>query len=305
MAADPLLPESTPFVSVIIPVFNDSARLKLCLKALESQNYPAGYEVVVVDNGSTENIAEVCKLFRHAIYAHESKPGSYAARNKGIAVAKAEVFAFTDGDCIPRQDWLKKGVERLMSLSDSGLVGGKVELFAKNPDKPTAIELHESVFAFRQQKTIEEQNYSVTANLFTCRSIFDEVGLFNERLKSGGDREWCNRAVAAGHSLVYADDVVINHPARSSFSAMRNKQLRLAGGTMSRMIKEDPSLLYFLRTILRMLYYLPKVLFNFTRRKDLNLSTWQKLKVAYVMSSRRLLHVFGLVRLKLGGREYR
>ncbi len=294
-----------PFVSVIIPVFNDSARLKLCLEALEGQSYPADYEVVVVDNGSTENIEEVCRPFKHVIYAHESKPGSYAARNKGIAVAKAEIFAFTDGDCLPRQDWLEKGVGRLMSLSGCGLVGGKVEIFAKDAKNPTAVELYEIAFEFNQKRKVEKLNYSVTANLFTFRSIFTKVGLFNDNMKSLGDREWCNRAVAAGYPLVYADDVVIDHPARSSFSEMISRELRLTGGTMRRMIKKNPSFLYFLRTVAQNFYYLLKGIVKLAANKDHKLSTWQKFKVAYVIASRRLFHIFGLVRLRLGGEERR
>lgn len=294
-----------PFVSVIIPVFNGSARLKLCLEALEGQNYPADYEVVVVDNASTENIEEVCKLFKHVVYTHESKPGSYAARNKGIAVAKAEIFAFTDGDCIPHQDWLKKGVERLMSLSGCGLVGGKVKLFAKDAEKPTTVELYEIAFTFNQQKKVETLNYSVTANLFTFRSMFTKVGLFNASLKSGGDREWCNRAVAAGYPLVYADDVVVGHPARSSFSEMMSRELRLAGGTTSRLVKKNPSFLYFLRTVAKRFRHLFRGIAGLVSNKDHKLTTWQKFKVAYVIVSRRLLHIFGLVRLRLGGQERR
>ncbi|HAA30818.1 MAG TPA: glycosyl transferase family 2, partial [Cyanobacteria bacterium UBA8553] len=78
--------QSHPFVSVIVPVFNDAKRLKICLDALEHQTYPKHlYEVIVVDNGSDKNedIEGVVAQFGQAIASYESIPGSYAARNKG------------------------------------------------------------------------------------------------------------------------------------------------------------------------------------------------------------------------------
>ena len=91
------------FVSVIIPVFNDAERLKICLTALEKQTYPQDYyEVIVVDNGSDENLENVVKQFTQAKLAYYPELGSYAARNHGIALAKGEILAFTDADLYSR-----------------------------------------------------------------------------------------------------------------------------------------------------------------------------------------------------------
>ena len=80
------------FVSVIIPVYNDAERLKKCLLALEKQTYPqAQYEVIVVDNASEENIKDVVSQFPQARLTFENSPGSYAARNQGISIAKGEL----------------------------------------------------------------------------------------------------------------------------------------------------------------------------------------------------------------------
>lgn len=98
------------FVSVIIPVLNDSERLKLCLEALEHQTYPKKlYEVIVVDNGSDQSIGSVVSKFTQATATAESHPGSYVARNKGILIAQGDIIAFTDADCIPALDWIEKG----------------------------------------------------------------------------------------------------------------------------------------------------------------------------------------------------
>ena len=108
---------SNLFVSVIIPVYNDSERLKLCLEALENQTYSKDlYEVIVVDNASEEDIKSIVGQFSQAKYTYESQSGSYVARNKGISIARGEILAFTDSDCIPASDWIEKGVANLFKL---------------------------------------------------------------------------------------------------------------------------------------------------------------------------------------------
>ncbi|MUL35710.1 glycosyltransferase [Gloeocapsopsis dulcis] len=222
---------SNPFVSVIIPVFNDSKRLKTCLEALEKQTYPKNlYEVIVVDNGSDEIIEKVVGQFKQAFASYESQPGSYAARNKGISLAKGKVIAFTDSDCIPAQNWLEIGVKHLLSVPNCGLIGGEIEIFFKDPSHPTAIELYDSVVFLQQKRLIEEEKYGATANVLTFKNIFEDVGLFNDRLKSGGDKEWGQRVFARGYLLVYAVDSKVKHPARNSLEQIYAKATRISGG---------------------------------------------------------------------------
>ena len=81
-----------------------------CLQALSLQSYNKNnYEIlVVVDNGSTEDIRKVTDNFSQVKYVFELAKGPAAARNKGIEKAKGDVLAFTDSDCIPDKDWIKK-----------------------------------------------------------------------------------------------------------------------------------------------------------------------------------------------------
>ncbi len=222
-----------PFVSVIVPVFNDAKRLRLCLEALESQTYPKTlFEVIVVDNASDEavDIKGVVAQFGQAIAAYESTPGSYAARNQGISLAKGEVIAFTDADCIPAADWLEKGVQHLLNTPNCGLVAGNIEVFPKDIHRPTAVELFEMATAFPQEQHLRNLKYGATANLLTSRSTIEAVGMFNQNLKSGGDLDWGRRVYDRGYQQVYAEDVRIAHPARCSLHQMHQKVVRLAGG---------------------------------------------------------------------------
>lgn len=224
---------TNPFVSVIVPVFNDVERLKICLEALENQTYPQNlYEIIVVDNASdkVQNIEEIVNRYDRAIYTYESTPGSYAARNQGISLAKGEVLAFTDADCIPAPNWLEKGIDDLLKVPNCGLVAGKVEVFCKNPDRPTPIELYEQITAFPQEKLLKQHKGGATANIFTFKEVFNCVGLFDTNLKSHGDLEWGQRVCAKGYAQVYAENVCVAHPARASFAQLYKRTTRLIAG---------------------------------------------------------------------------
>ena len=221
----------TPLVSVIVPVFSDAERPPLCLQALENQTYPKNsYEVIVVDNGSDESIEPVVTRFRQVRAGFESRSSSYAARNKGISLARGEVIAFTDADSIPFPDWIEKGVAHLLRLPHCGLVAGRIEVFCKNPARPTAVELYESMKAFQQKVSVEVGRYGVTANLFTFKTIFAQVGLFDADVKSGGDLDWGKRVSSFGYELIYADDSCVAHPARYSFDQLYKRVTRVIGG---------------------------------------------------------------------------
>jgi glycosyltransferase involved in cell wall biosynthesis len=288
------------FVSVIIPVFNDLKRLQICLIALENQTYPQNcYETIAVDNGSNESIESAIEQFKQARLAYCSVPGSYAARNRGIALAKGDILAFTDADCIPARDWIETGVKRLLSTPNCGLVAGKIKIFFKNRDRPTAVELYDSVTFFNQKQYIEEQKYGATANLFTYRSVFDRVGLFNSQLKSGGDKEWGQRVFARGYSLVYADETRVAHPARYSFRQMYRKIARVRGVGYEQ-ARANKSLLIYLLTTLSHL----KPPIRSTKRKLHQLSREGKLKNP-LQTGRVLFIIFAMHYLGFFAQQYR
>lgn len=186
--------EQLPFVSVIIPHYNDPKRLALCLEALAKQSYPVErFEVIVVDNASTEDISDVIQKHPTVRFASEKQKGSYAARNLGLKIAKGDVLAFTDSDCIPAVDWLEKGVECLASDPQIGLVAGAIQIFFENPTRPTPAELYEALVAFPQQDNVELRRFGATANVLTRRNVFEKVGPFRNDVQSGGDFEWGQR----------------------------------------------------------------------------------------------------------------
>jgi glycosyltransferase involved in cell wall biosynthesis len=221
-----------PFVSVIVPAYNDH-RLVLALDALRRQTYDRDcYEIVVCDNGSDSDIAADVERVAKDVSArtvYEPTPGSYSARNTALRDAVGEVLAFTDADCIPAADWLASGVAALGGDTGPDLVAGRIEVFPSGTEL-TMAELFETVDAFPQQRYVERDRFGATANLFVDRNVLDRIGPFDARLRSGGDREFCNRAVDAGFVLTYDADIVVHHPARRSLRELRRKQRRTSSG---------------------------------------------------------------------------
>ncbi|MBD1918201.1 MULTISPECIES: glycosyltransferase [Cyanophyceae] len=242
-------PKSTPFVSVIIPVFNDNRYLGICLNSLASQTYPSDhYEVIVVDNNSDEDIQVVTSEFDFVTLIHEPVPGSYIARNRGIKFSKGDVVAFTDADCIPAENWIEQGVAALYREENVGLVAGHIDLFARDNNKPNPFELYETIaLAFPQDQFLANDRFGVTANLFTFKHVLTKVGLFDETLKSGGDRDWGQRVYAAGYRQIYGEQACVKHPARDSWESLRKRSVRIIGGKFDLLRANEPSDLALLK----------------------------------------------------------
>jgi cellulose synthase/poly-beta-1,6-N-acetylglucosamine synthase-like glycosyltransferase len=223
--------DGTTCVSVVIPVYNDSRRLLKCLTALEAQIYPPdSYEVIVVDNGSEESVEAAVRPFPHARTVLETVPGSYAARNRGIMMARGSVIAFTDSDTVPRPDWLANGVKALRTAIGSGLIAGRISIFFRDEQRPTAVELYESLFAFPQEEFVGRSKFGATANMFTYKKVLDRVGFFNPAMKSSGDREWCQRVSQSGYQVRYSEDACVAHPARYNLREIHRQSLRVEAG---------------------------------------------------------------------------
>jgi glycosyltransferase involved in cell wall biosynthesis len=211
-------------VSVIVPHYNAPDALALCLDRLERQTLPRErYEIVVADNQSPQGKAAIEAVIRgRARLVIVEERGAGPARNGGVQASRGEVLAFTDSDCQPESDWLERGLESLL-LGD--LVGGRVRVSVADPDRMTAAEAFERVFAFDAEDYITRKRFSVTANLFCRRAAFDRVGPF--RVGVSEDVDWSHRALAEGFSLTYESRAVIWHPARRSWTELAAKWRRM------------------------------------------------------------------------------
>lgn len=219
-----------PQISVIIPVKDDTARLAKCLKALEKQTLSKDFfEVIVVDNNSRPPISESAVKSEkiNITLLKESINSSFAARNNGASNALGDFLAFTDADTIPDPNWLNSGVESLRASRYAAFSGGKVEMILSK--KPDAVECFEYFYGFDQVRYIKKHHFAVTANMFTTKDLFVKTGGFNSGLKSGGDKEWGERAIKYGKGI-YCEKAVVKHPARKNWDELKTKIERTLGG---------------------------------------------------------------------------
>lgn len=289
--------EQAPFVSVVVPVWNGEASVRACLEALTSQTYPRDrYEVLLIDNGSTDRTVEIARGVAGVAVLSEPAPGSYAARNTGLHQARGEIVAFTDADCAPRTNWLENGVRALCAHPESGVVGGHVALYhdGKGSD---ACAKYDQLFSMFQSASVE-RGQCATANWFARRDLMLAHGGFDASLKSGGDWELSARIAAAGRRAVFAPDAVVEHPARSTFDELARKRRRTVGGYWARS-RTQP----FPAVVLRQLSFDAKAAIRILRERALN--PLDKLKVCGLRALLAGICVAELFRLRFGGEARR
>lgn len=232
---DRLTTTSQPFVSVIVPVARLDDRFLLCMKSLiqQRESYAGMIEVLFVDN-SCEGLSGLTLASASGLkWTRERKIGSYAARNRGILEARGTVLAFTDADCVPDRNWIKSAVETLSSTK-AAILGGLISYPPFGKGGLSIYEVYEMV-AFPmdvQEYLVEKHRFAATANLITYKEVFQKVGMFDDTLKSNGDREWVHRALDQGCDLRYAGRVRVFHPRRKTFREIYVKQMRILGGRL-------------------------------------------------------------------------
>lgn len=222
---------SRPFVSVVIPHFNDLDGLRVCHARLLAQTWPRErFEIVVADNNSARGLQAVREVAPCALVVPAPIQGAGPARNAGVAAARGDVIAFVDSDCVPEPDWITEGVAALARFD---FVGGRVFTFAHCPKRPNPVESYEMVFNFNFRRYIETVGFTGTGNMFVPRQVFDRVGGF--RAVVAEDMEWSFRARALGYRLGYAERAVVGHPARRSWAELKRR--------WARMLQEDYALI--------------------------------------------------------------
>ena len=189
-----------PAVSIVVPFFDSERYLGACLESLLRQEGMAKpYEVLCVDNGSTDGSAAIAARaaegFAGLTLLEEAKPGAYAARNAAIRRARAPILAFTDADCVVASDWLRSVVEGMADPATAVLLGR-----CRYPDEATLpLRL---VGAWENAKTsyvLERcppaHRFAYANNMAVRTSVFDEIGPFRE-WRRAADSELLHRLAA-------------------------------------------------------------------------------------------------------------
>lgn len=238
----------SPPVSIIVPFYGTELwRLQRLLDSIARQDYSGPVELLVVDNNEDPTIPAAAVNGR---LIHEPEPGSYVARNAALREASGEIVAFTDSDCVCTPRWLSRGVAELLRDPAVGAVGGGVLPLTAGAAGPSLTERYDAFFHMRQAHYVTSMGFAATANCLTRRAVLDEVGHFDTRFRSGGDRAWCGKVVEAGYRLAYCAEAAVLHDARR-LDGLVLKSRRLAGQEWSRARNAGDGLRAALRSDLR------------------------------------------------------
>lgn len=211
---------STLTISVVIPHLNQPVMLQRCLSSLAAGRRQPD-EIIVVDNGSATLPVEVCRAHPKVRLLQEETPGPGPARNRGVVDAQGDILAFIDADCIADRAWLESA-EQAMADPEAQVLGGDVRIAYAEHSKITMLEAYESIYAYRMDRYIAREGFTGTGNLVVRRAVLDEVGQF-AGLTVAEDRDWGQRATAAGFKIRYVPSMKVYHPARKNFVELQQK----------------------------------------------------------------------------------
>lgn len=167
---------STPDITVVIPVRNMAAELPDCLTALTRQSC-ASFEIVVVDNGSTDHSRDIAAQFPVRV-VQESIPGAAAARNCGIEAAQAPLVAFTDADCAPSRNWLRGLLHEFSDPEVTVVAGGLTPVVRES----SALATYSSLIGqYSAEATLSHARfpYAPTANVAVRKEVLRAAGMFD------------------------------------------------------------------------------------------------------------------------------
>lgn len=226
-------------ISVIIPAQNAAATIGNCLKTLRQQTVdPAGYEIIVVDDGSDDNTGRIAQA-AGAIVARKEKGGyAAAARNLGLRLAQGQIVCFTDADCEPANNWLEQltlpliqdpetvGVKGIYTTRQTSLVARFVQ-----------VEYEDKYDQLARQSRIKYIDFYSAA--YRTQVLLNNGG-FDEHFPNSEDREFSFRLASRGYKMVFQPSAIVYHLHADTLSRYFHKKVQ-NGYWTAQVVRRFPS----------------------------------------------------------------
>ncbi len=199
-------------VSVIVPVKDMAETLETCLDALLNQElvtYNLDYEVIVVDDGSDDQSADVARRAGVIVYQQKNL-GPAAARNAGARLARGNIFAFTDADCAPDQLWVLKIIQ---AFSNPEVVGIKGTYCTQQKEVVARFVQQEYAYKYKRTAHFDKIDFIDTYSAAFRKDIFMQNNGFDERFTKSSveDHEFSFRLAAKGYRLEFHPELIVWH----------------------------------------------------------------------------------------------
>ena len=269
---------TTPFMSVIVPVYQGAHVLPRCLSALRASEMPRGsWELIIVDDASTDATALIAAEFADAVVRLPDRPrGPAYARNRGVELARGEIVVFVDADVCVHTDALRKFTSVLANEPDVSAVFGAYDT---QPEAPQLVSqyrnlLHHYVHASSagDAETFWAGCGAIRRDVFVAAGMYDEWRFARPQIE---DVELGHRIRTIGHRIVLRPDVQCAHMKRWTLRDVIKADFNDRGVPWTRLLIQLGAL---------------------TRTKTLNLATVEKLNTGLVWVVVLLLIVAAVIR---------
>jgi glycosyltransferase involved in cell wall biosynthesis len=228
-----------PFVSVIIPAHNASPYLESCLTAVVASSYPS-FEVIVVDDASTDNTAEIARKYGADVLRLNQKSGPAAARNYGEQKAKGDILFFIDSDILVQRGTIARVTTNFLENPDIAAVFGTYD---DSPAEKNFISQYKNLF----HHFIHQQSSSEAATFWAgCgairKEVFKRMGGFDRRrylISSIEDIELGYRMKKEGYRILLDKDLQVKHLKKWKFISFLNADILYRAVPWSNLILES------------------------------------------------------------------
>lgn len=230
-------------ISVIVCTRNRVSALLQCLGSIDVAARNAALrdtEIVVLDNGSSDNTSAEVRAWTLGSYVpvvleYEGRPGLAVARNRGVGVARGDLFVMVDDDCNLKEDYFVELLRLYADINEPVLRGGRVEL-GNSEDLPLTIKTETAAkrwhLGIASARTENLGNCFFGCNFLMSRAVYTRLGRFDENLGAGcpipscEDADYIFRAYEAGIALEYVPNLVVFHHHGRRTAAEARKLLR-------------------------------------------------------------------------------
>lgn len=225
-------------VSIIIPAHNASDTIRDCLTALQNQDFDhANFEIIVVDDGSTDDTASIARSFSTTVISQEPK-GAATARNKGAANSRGALLLFTDADCSPDPKWVRA---MILPFEDPTVIGVKGTYRSQQRAMTARFVQAEYEWKYERMKKCSTIDFIDTYSAGFSASAFRSVGGFDESFPGASveDQELSFRLHACGFKMIFAPEAVVRHRHADRWMIYLRKKYRI-GFWKLRVLKLHP-----------------------------------------------------------------
>lgn len=230
-----------PKVSVVVLTYNNKKMNKDCIESILYKTAYANYELIIVDNHSTDNTIDYLRQLQESQYSNvkiifnEENLGFAGGNNCGMKAASGDYVILLNNDTVVTRGWMTGLVKHLENDKEYAMcnpvtnsIGNESQIVAKYNDK---VSLQEFAYSYTAAHMGEEFKGVDRLPLFSTiirKKVIDEVGMLDDEYKIGmfEDDDYTERVLRAGHGIVIAEDAFVHHINNGSFKKLDDKEYK-------------------------------------------------------------------------------